>query len=116
MSEEKYISLAEIKDLLTAESEKRGENGIEFNPVQKAALMHAQALVVLDADQTEEIISEVIQLDFFQSKSVPEYVAYRVADCLPKYPEEVRAIFSKERIPLENEDISSIIDIVAKYL
>ena len=33
MSEEKYISLAEIKDLLTAESEKRGENGIEFNPV-----------------------------------------------------------------------------------
>ena len=116
MSEERYISLAEIKDLLTAESEKRGENGLEFNPVQKAALMHAQALVVLDADQTEEIISEVIQLDFFQSKSVPEYVAYRVADSLPKYPEEVRAIFSKERIPLENEDIDAIIEIVAKYL
>ena len=116
MSEEKYISLAEIKDLLTAESEKRGENGIEFHPVQKAALMHAQALVVLDADQTEELISEVVQLEFFQSKSVPEYVAYRVADCLPKYPEEVRAIFSKERIPLENEDINAILDIVAKYL
>ena len=116
MSEEKYISLAEIKDLLTAESEKRAENGIEFNAVQKSALMHAQTLAVLDADQTEELVSEVIQLDFFQSKSVPEYVAYRVADCLPKYPEEVRAIFSKERIPRENEDISSIIDIVAKYL
>ena len=33
-----------------------------------------------------------------------------------KYPEDVRAIFSKERIVLDNAKIDEIIDIVAKYL
>ncbi|MGN1044882.1 MAG: RNA polymerase [Candidatus Methanomethylophilaceae archaeon] len=116
MSEEKYISLAEVRDLLAKESEERGECGIEFNPVQNSALMHAQTIARLDTEQAEELASKVAQLEFFQSKAVPEYVAYRVADILPKYPVDVRAIFSKERINLEDSDIKNIIDIVAEYL
>ena len=115
MSEEKYISLAEVRELLAKESEERGERGIEFNPVQNSALMHAQTISKLDPEQAEEIASKVSQLEFFQSKAVPEYVAYKVADILPKYPVDVRAIFYKERISLEDSDVKNIIDIVVEY-
>ena len=45
-----------------------------------------------------------------------EVTSYKIADILPKYPEDVRAIFSKERINLESDDIQKILDIVAEYL
>ena len=40
----------------------------------------------------------------------------KIADILPKYPEDVRAIFSKERITLSNDQINQIIEIVGKYI
>ena len=107
MSEE-YISLAEVRDLLTEEMEKREE---EFNPVQKAALSHAQTIYKLSAEDSKSIREELMQIEF-----VTEPVAYKIADILPKYPEEVRAIFSKERVNLEEGDVNKILEIVAKHI
>ena len=71
----------------------------------------AEVRDLLMSESEKAIIEEVSQLE-----EVSDAVAVKIADILPKYPEDVRAIFSKERIVLDNDKINEIIDIVAKYL
>lgn len=106
---EKYISLAEVRDLLTEENDKRE---VEFNAVQKSAMVHAQTIAKISPEQAQEIVDEVLQLGDF----ITEAIAFKIADLLPKYPEDVRVIFAKERITLEADVTNKITDIVAKYL
>ncbi|MFQ5920013.1 MAG: hypothetical protein ACE5I4_08245 [Thermoplasmata archaeon] len=42
--------------------------------------------------------------------------AVKVVDLMPTEPEEVRAIFSKERFTLAKEDIERVLNLVEKYL
>ena len=76
---EKYISLAEVRELLTKENEKRE---VEFNAVQKSAMAHAQTISKISPEQAQEIVDEVLQVGDF----VTEAVAFKIADILPKYP------------------------------
>lgn len=103
---EQYVTLAEVRDLLAAEGEKR-----ELLTSQKAALDHAQTVCTISLESAKALIEEVSQLE-----EVSDAIAVKIADLLPQYPEDVRAIFSKERIVLDNAKIDEIIDIVAKYL
>lgn len=106
---EQYVTLAEVRDLLEAEAEIRGyENLLQS---QKAALDHAQTVCSISLEQANAIIDEVKQMDI-----VTDAVALKIADLLPRYPEDVRAIFSKERVTLEPAQIQQIIDIVEKHL
>lgn len=104
---EQYVSLAEVRDLLTAENEKRGE----LSTIQKSAMNHAQTIAKLSLEQTNALIAEADALDF-----TTESTSCKIADLLPRYPEDVRAIFAKERITLEADNINKIIEIVDKYL
>ena len=104
---EQYVTLAEVRDLLTEELDKRGD----LSTIQKAAMTHAQTIAKITKEQADEIVKRVSELEF-----VNEVTSYKIADILPKDPEDVRAIFSKERINLESDDIQKILDIVAEYL
>jgi len=106
MTTEQYVTLAEVRDLLEAENTKR-----ELLPTQKNALDHGLAVAPLSLEDTKSIQEEVSKLE-----GVTESTATKIADMLPRYPEEVRAIFSKERVNLEPETITSIIDTVSRYL
>ena len=103
---EKYVSLAEVKSMLEAEEGKR-----EVSQQQRASLEHAQTIAKLSVDDTKKLIAEIGEFDF-----VTEYTSYKIADLLPRYPEDVRAIFAKERVTLDADIIKKIIDIVGKYL
>lgn len=103
---EQYVTLAEVRDLLTAEAEKR-----ELLTSQKAALDHAQTVCTISLESAKALIEEVSEIE-----EVSDSIAVKIADILPRYPEDVRAIFSKERITLDNDLINKIIDIVAKYI
>ena len=106
---EQYLTVAEVRDLLTAEAEKRGSESLLAS--QKHALEHAQTVCSISLEQANAIVEEVSQIDF-----VTEPAAYKIADILPRYPEDVRAIFSKERVTLEPSQIQQILDIVAKHI
>ncbi len=108
---EQYVTLAEVRDLLVEEQAKRAELDKELSTIQKAAMTHAQTIAKITKEQAKEIVERVSELDF-----VTETTSYKIADILPRYPEDVRAIFSKERINLEPDDIQKILDIVAEYL
>lgn len=104
--EQRYVSVAEVKELLEAEVEARG--GVEnMLASQRASLDHAQKTCSISKEQADRIIATVSEFDF-----VTEPVAVKIADLLPEYPEDVRAIFSKERVTLEPEQIESILEIV----
>ena len=106
---EQYVTLAQVRELLEAEAEIRGYDNLLQS--QKAALDHAQTVCSISLDQANAIIDEVKQIDI-----VTDAVALKIADLLPRYPEDVRAIFSKERVTLEPQQIQQIIDIVEKHI
>jgi len=114
---ERYVTLAEVKELLegVAESRKGTAELLEDEDVllasQKAALDHAQKVTNISLEDANKLIEEVSALEI-----VTDAIAVKIADILPKYPEDVRAIFSKERIALSNEEINQIIEIVGKYI
>jgi len=104
---EKYVALADVKDMLSAESEKR-ELG---SSAQRSALEHSLAMASLSAADVKALTAELRALKF-----MTDYAAYKIGDILPKYPEDVRAIFAKERVNLSADDVKQIIEIVGKYL
>ena len=106
---EQYVTLAEVRDLLEAEAEIRGYDNLLQS--QKAALDHSQTVCRISLEQANAIIDEVKQIDI-----VSDAVALKIADLLPQYPEDVRAIFSKERVTLDQAQIQQIIDIVQKHI
>ncbi|MBR4244543.1 MAG: hypothetical protein IKQ14_04030 [Candidatus Methanomethylophilaceae archaeon] len=114
---ERYVTLAEVRDLLeeVAESRKGTAGELEDEDVllasQKSALDHAQKVSNISLEDANKIIEEVSQIE-----DVTDAIAVKIADILPKYPEDVRAIFSKERITLSNDQINQIIEIVGKYI
>jgi DNA-directed RNA polymerase subunit F len=91
--------------MLIAENEKR-----ELLPSQKAAMNHAGSVSPLSKEQAEEMVAKLCELDF-----VTTPVAYKIADLRPKYSNDVRAIFSKERVTLDGDMIQSVLDIVSSY-
>jgi DNA-directed RNA polymerase subunit F len=103
---EQYITLAEVRDLLTEEHEKR-----ELLTSQKAAMEHAKTVCSISIENAKKIIAEVLTIN-----GVSDYAAVKIADLLPTYPEDVRAIFSKERLAVDPKTIDKIIEVVGKYL
>ncbi|MDR0198635.1 MAG: hypothetical protein LBI08_02715 [Methanomassiliicoccaceae archaeon] len=101
-----YVALADVKAMLAAESEKR-----ELVAAQRSALEHSQAMATLSSGDIGTLTAELRTL-----KYMTDYAAYKIGDILPKYPEDVRAIFAKERVNLSADDVKQIIEIVGKYL
>lgn len=104
--EQRYLTVAEVGDLLGAESEARGYEFMLAS--QKAALDHAQKTCHISKEQADAIVAAAMELDF-----VTEPVAVKIADLLPAYPEDVRAIFAKERVTLEKDQIDAVLKIVS---
>ncbi len=104
---EDFLTLSEVKELLQKEKDERGELSAD----QGYALQHAEAFGRLPKKKVLKLVKELLGLDF-----VVPLVAVKLADLLPTQPEEVRAVFSKERFTPSKEDVEQILDIVSKYL
>jgi len=102
MPEERYVTLSEVKQLLEEASESR-----ELTPDQKLALDHAQKVAVL----SPELQAELSKLGF-----VSDALCAKIADVLPVHSDDVRVLFSKERMVLDKKNIDLILSTVQKYL
>ena len=105
--EEEYVTLAELRALLEREERDRKELSME----QKYALTHAQTFARLSPEKSEEIVAELMKVDLMTPAN-----AYKLADLLPTHPDDVRAVFAKERFSLGKEEVDAVVQIVAKYL
>ena len=106
MEDKKVATLAEIRDILL----ERQEQG-ELTPEQKLALEHGQKFARTEAKKSRKLVKELLELGF-----VSELNAVKIADVMPDHPDDVRAMFAKERANLEKKDIEKILSVVEKYL
>ena len=102
----KPVSLAEVKNILKKVSKEREEMLYE----QKIALEHAQRFSKLTMKKVEDMIKELKKIEALDEKH-----AYKIADVLPRTPDDIKTIFAKERLSINDGDVKKIIDIVEKY-
>ncbi len=103
--EEKLASLSEVKNLLS-----KGEKDSDLTYEQRLALEHAQQFAKLNVTKINSLIKDLMKME-----RISEQLAYKIAELLPQYPEEVRPIFAKERFTLEENETKNIIELVKKY-
>ncbi|MDH7508151.1 MAG: RNA polymerase Rpb4 family protein [Methanomassiliicoccales archaeon] len=106
MADERFVTLAEVEELLMEESKLR-----ELSSEQKLALDHATRLKKLPADKAKAMQKELEQIDF-----VSPAIACKLVDILPTHPDDIRILFTKERLVLEKKHIDQILKVVEKYL
>jgi DNA-directed RNA polymerase subunit F len=107
MPEERLVALAEIKEMLEQESKDR----TELTNEQKVALDHASKFAKLSVKDAHKLLADLKELDF-----ITEPVAHRIVDICPQYPEDVRALFAKERLILDKKQIDQVIAAVKKHV
>ncbi len=103
---EQYLTLAEVKELLLKEQSKR-----ILTLEQNYALEHATKFSKLTAKDARKLVKELTAID-----QVNEPVACKIVDLMPVHKDEIESIFLKERITLEGETVTQILDKVKEYL
>ena len=99
------VPLARVKQLLTEEAARR------TLPREAAlALQHAEMFARLNEEATEKLLAQLRELPF-----VDAALAVKLADVLPQYPEEIRLLFSKERVALDEAQVARLLEIVAQH-
>jgi DNA-directed RNA polymerase subunit F len=106
MEDKKIATLAEVKEILA----QRQEQG-ELTAEQKLAFEHTQRFARVDAKKAKKLVKELTELGF-----ISEINAVKIADLMPNHPDDVRAIFAKERASIEKKDVEKILSVVEKYL
>ena len=99
------VPLARVRELLTEEAAHR-----TLPREASLAHQHAEQFARLSNEQTTKLIEELRTLPY-----VDTAIAVKVADTMPQYPEEIRLVFSKERVPLDEEQVAKLLEIVAHY-
>jgi DNA-directed RNA polymerase subunit F len=117
---ESVLTLAEAKETLNAlravrggvtkKKEGEGEEVEEIRYERRKATEHTTKFAKGGAKESRALINELLGLP-----KTKELIAIRIADLMPKSPNEVRAIYAKERFTLTEADIEKILDCVAKY-
>ncbi len=106
MATDRFVSLSEVKQLLTKEGKQR-----ELSAEQKVALDHAQKFSKIEQDSAKKLHKELGALGFISEQNV-----VKIIDLLPVTPEDVRLVFSKERLTPEKKQIEQIIETVQKFV
>lgn len=104
---EEFLTLPAVRELLEAEKADRGG----LAPEQGYALQHVEALSRLGAKKARRLVEELMGLEFMSP-----FNAVKIADLLPREPEDVRAIFAKERFTLGKEDVERVLSLVEKLI
>lgn len=101
IKDEEYAYPAEALNLL---SEKEEE---QLTHEQKIALENlTRHTKITDLETLEKLNEELSEIEALKDKHV-----YKVLETVPKHESTVRALFSKERVKLEDSDIEDILDI-----
>lgn len=108
MSEnERVVSLPEVKEMLEEEAKVR----TELTSEQKISLDHATRISKLSLQDARRLFEDLKSFDF-----VSDPVAVKIVDLLPAYPEDMRALFAKERLILDKKQIDQLLSAVKKYV
>lgn len=101
------VPVSEVKGLLEKEQAARTASGEELSYEQTLALNHATIFTRVPPDKVAALLHELRQIP-----RLNEWHRAKIVDVAPSHPDDVRAIFAKDRFTLENEEIDRIINAV----
>jgi len=99
------VPLADVKRMLSAEAAQR--------TLPREAMLaqgHAETFARLEPEQTRKLLEALRTLPF-----VDAALAVKLADIQPQWPEEVRLLFSKERVVLDEGQLARLLEILAQH-
>lgn len=99
------VPLAEVKRRLTEEASRR--------TLPREAMLaqgHSEGFARLPPEETTKLLASLRELPF-----VDAAMAVKLADLMPQYPEELRLLFSKERVLLDEPQLTKLLEILAQY-
>lgn len=98
----KYVTLAEVHEILQNISKER-----ELNDVQKNALKYAEDFSKIKPQNAKRLKEKLMKIEI-----VNEKLAVKLIDIMPKTPDEVRVVFLKDKIIPTPDDIQKILEIL----
>ena len=101
------VSIPEVRALLEKEQAGREELAYE----QKLALDHAAIFTRIPPEKVDGLIEELRQIP-----KMNEFHRRKIVDIAPTHADDVRAVFVKDRINLENDEIEKILNAVRTVL
>jgi DNA-directed RNA polymerase subunit F len=104
--DKKFVTISEVKNILKKIEKQRPELTYE----QRIALEHSNKFSKLTNQKSKELIKDLIKLEFIE-----EIHAYKIVDLIPKSSEDIKTIFAKERLNLDENKIKEIIKLINKY-
>ena len=102
----KFVTISEVKNILKKIEKDRPDMTYE----QRIALEHSNKFSKLTNQKSKDLIKDLMKLDFIE-----ENHAYKIVDLLPKNSDDIKTIFAKERLNLDENKINEIIKLVNKY-
>ena len=102
----KPVSMAEAKEVMTSQ-----EKDKELTYEQKLALEHLNKFTILDAPEAKKLLDEISGV-----LRMSEETKIQILNLLPKTPDELRMIFTRENFSLKENEIKKILEIIKKYL
>ncbi len=105
-----FITIAEAKEIMEKITKKRQKRA-ELLFETRRALKHLRTFAKLPADRAKELVEELTKLPQVPRKDI----AVKLADIMPRIPDEVRIIYAKERFTLTPEQIQEILEIIDRY-
>ncbi len=110
VKEFEYITISEAKEIMEEIAKKRQEEA-ELLFETRRALKHLRTFAKLPADKARELVEELMKLPQVGKREL----AVKLADIMPRVPDEVRIIYAKERFTITSEQIEEILEIIDRY-
>jgi DNA-directed RNA polymerase subunit F len=109
--DEEYLTIAETKEILgDLEAERAADEEREMRYELARALEHVNRFATLDADEAQEFVEQLLELD-----KIDEATAHKIVDLQPKDRDELRAIYAQERFSLSGDELDDILNVVKQY-
>lgn len=108
---EELLTLAEVKELLTEIMEERRERDLEVGYEFRKSLHHADLFAKTGGEKSRELVNRLLELE-----KMRPVIAVRITDLTPRSRDELRAIYTKEKYTLSNEELDQILEYVAEAI
>ena len=114
--EDNFIDFATVRDMLESAQERRGDLTYE----QVAALQHAQwaASDNRNGYKTDSKVFETLMAALCEIDKLAQYpdLAAKIAELIPMYADDVKAVLVSKRIAIDDSEINQILDVVRQHV
>lgn len=101
---ETFVPLARVKDILDKVEDKTYE--------QKVTYDYAKKFAKLDTKKAEALIKKLSEL---KMRKLKDKQIVKIVDLLPKDMEDLKVILAKSQMPLKEDELQKILEIVKKH-